>query len=60
MAIFWLMLFFLYWAPAIVAICRDHPRTGTLTLLNLCFAWTVIGWVALLVWAWLDGKDPDR
>lgn len=55
-----LMLFILYWAPAVVAVCRDHPRVGTLTLLNLCFGWTVIGWVALLVWAWLDGKDPDK
>ena len=52
-------LFFLHWAPTIVAVCRDHPRAGTLALLNLCFGWTVIGWVALLVWSWSQGKSPD-
>jgi hypothetical protein len=55
-----LMLFFLYWAPSVVAVLREHPRAGTLFLVNFCFGWTIIGWVACMVWAWTQGTDPDR
>jgi hypothetical protein len=52
-------LFFLlvYFAPSIVAACREHHKMETLILLNLCLGWTGIGWFALLVWSWFgQGK----
>lgn len=42
----------LYFAPSIVAACRNHHKMETLILLNLCFGWTGLGWFALMVWAW--------
>ena len=41
----------LYFLPAIVANRRGHPATAALTALNLLLGWTLIGWVAALVWA---------
>jgi hypothetical protein len=57
-------LFFLlvYFAPSIVAACREHNKLERLILLNLCFGWTGIGWFALVGWAWIGkGKvELDR
>lgn len=41
----------LYLAPFIVAATREHRQTGAILILNLLLGWTVIGWVAALVWA---------
>ncbi len=45
-----LVLGALYFLPTIVAAHRGHGVTGIL-LLNLFLGWTVIGWMAMLVWA---------
>jgi len=44
------VLMALYFLPTIVAAHRGHEVTGIL-LLNLFLGWTVIGWMAMLVWA---------
>jgi hypothetical protein len=44
-------LFALYFLPAIVAAYRHHPSANAITALNLLLGWTLIGWVAALVWA---------
>lgn len=54
-----LLLFCTYFAPSWVALYRDHHKALTIFLLNLCFGWTVIGWLALVVWAWLPKKAKD-
>lgn len=41
---------FLYFLPTIIAIRRGHRATG-IFVLNLLFGWTVIGWIAMLAWA---------
>lgn len=58
-AVIAIFLLALYFAPSIVAACRDHPKETTLFLLNLSFGWTVIGWVALMIWAWSQGHLKD-
>jgi len=45
----------LYFLPAILAGRRGHDILAPL-LLNLFFGWTVIGWVALFLWALVS--DP--
>jgi Superinfection immunity protein len=40
-----------YLLPGFVAACRDHPRATAVFVLNLVLGWTVIGWIAALVWA---------
>ena len=45
--------------PTLVAISRKHPRMFFIALFNGMFAWTVIGWVALLIWATIPAKQPN-
>lgn len=47
------LLCVLYFLPTIVATRRGHGVVGVL-LLNLLFGWTVIGWVAMMLWALLS------
>ncbi len=44
--------------PTLLAISRKHPHIFLIALFNGMFAWTVIGWVALLVWATMPKKKP--
>ena len=46
-----LILFALYFLPALIAGSRHlHERTA-ITLLNLFLGWTFIGWIIALIWA---------
>lgn len=40
-----------YFLPAIVASVRSHHNSTAITVLNLLLGWTVLGWVAALVWS---------
>jgi hypothetical protein len=31
----------------------DHPRRQPLALVNILFGWTLIGWIAVFLWALL-------
>ena len=44
-----LLLALLYFLPSILA--KDKKDAGGIFLLNFFFGWTVIGWVAAMVWA---------
>lgn len=37
--------------PTLLAVSRKHPRAFLIALLNAMFGWTVLAWVALLIWA---------
>lgn len=41
----------IYFLPAIIATKRDHPNGVSIIVLNFFLGWTLIGWVAALVWA---------
>ena len=41
----------LYMAPLIIAMVRDHHRLPWIGLLNFAAGWTVVGWIAALVWS---------
>jgi hypothetical protein len=47
------ILFFLgiHFLPAFVAMVRHHRHAGLIFVLNIFIAWTVIGWLVLLIWA---------
>jgi len=45
-----LVLAALYFLPTIVASHRGHG-IFVILMLNLLFGWTIIGWLAMLVWA---------
>lgn len=42
----------LYIAPSAVAVMHRHPNQRAIAVLNLLLGWTLIGWIAALVWAY--------
>lgn len=40
-----------YFVPTLVAIKREHHNLGAIIALNVLLGWTLLGWVAALVWA---------
>ena len=47
-AVVGVMVFVVYFIPAIVAIVGRHRRWLLITLIDLLFGWTVIGWLVAL------------
>jgi hypothetical protein len=46
-----IVLFAVYWVPTVIAVVRHHHRVVAIGLVNLLLGWSIIGWVAALVWA---------
>jgi RsiW-degrading membrane proteinase PrsW (M82 family) len=46
-----ILCFILYFLPAIIATRRNHPNATAITVLSIFLGWTLVGWVAALVWA---------
>lgn len=44
----------LYFLPSEIANINKHRQTLWIFIINLFFGWSVIGWIALLVWACSD------
>lgn len=40
-----------YLLPTLVAMQRGHAQSAAIFALNLLLGWTVLGWVAALVWS---------
>lgn len=40
-----------YFIPLLVAIARGHANRLAIGVLNLLLGWTLLGWVAALIWA---------
>jgi hypothetical protein len=40
-----------YLTPVFIAVLRKHRFTTAIGLINLALGWTVVGWVAAIVWA---------
>lgn len=47
-----------YFAPAIVAVLRRVPNTGSVIVIDLLLGWTVIGWIAALAMACRSKPRP--
>ena len=46
---------FLYFLPIIVAWKKKH--IAGIAILNIALGWTVLGWLAALIWAVSDSQD---
>ena len=44
-----LLLIVLYFLPSLIAIKKKN--TNAITVANLFFGWTIIGWIICLIWA---------
>ena len=49
----------LYFIPAVIALKRDVQHTGTIVLINVLLGWTILGWIAALIWAIVE-KPVER
>ena len=50
----WLLILiglFVYFLPWIIALSRHSNKSTGIALLNLLLGWTIIGWIAALIWA---------
>lgn len=47
-----------YFVPAIIGFARHHRHAWGILAVNLVTGWTMIGWVAALVWA-LTNPGPS-
>jgi len=45
------LIFILYFLPALIAFLRKHKNKLAIFLLNFLLGWTVLGWVASLIWS---------
>jgi hypothetical protein len=43
-----------YFIPTITANVREHNNTAAIVVTNLLLGWTVVGWVAALIWSCTD------
>lgn len=46
-----LLIAIIYMLPTLVAYARDLPQRGRITVVNIIFGWTLIGWVVAFIWA---------
>ena len=40
-----------YFIPSAVALIRKHPQKMAVLMLNIFLGWTLLGWVAAMIWA---------
>lgn len=45
------LIVFVYFIPTIVACSRNHINSLAIFILNLFLGFTLVGWVAALIWA---------
>ncbi len=43
-----------YFVPTVIATRRNASNVAWIVVLNLVLGWTVLGWIAALVWACTD------
>jgi len=53
-----LLLWAAYFVPSIVAYRRGHAQLPLIIAVNLLFGWTVLGWIATLVWSLMGPEAP--
>jgi uncharacterized membrane protein len=49
----------IYMLPTFIAFGREHPRRQDVAVINILFGWTLIGWIAVFLWATLTAT-PDE
>lgn len=52
--VFFVSVVALYFAPTITATKREHPNKNSIIALNVLLGWTVLGWIAALVWSYSE------
>jgi hypothetical protein len=48
-----LLVVVIYMLPTVIAFGREHPRRQDIAVVNILLGWTLIGWIAVFLWALL-------
>lgn len=48
-----------YFLPAFVAVVHDHHCAMAIAVLHLLLGWTLLGWIAAMVWACTKVQRTD-
>ena len=48
-----------YLLPSYIAALRDAPRFSSILGLNILAGWTGLGWIATLIWSFVDTKKES-
>lgn len=49
-----------YFLPALIAGRRKAEHGTAIFLVNFLFGWTVLGWIAALIWAVVEDKQAEH
>ncbi len=49
----------IYMLPTLIAYSREHSRRAVVTVCNIFLGWTLLGWIAVFLWAAL-GRVEDQ
>jgi hypothetical protein len=55
-----LLCLIIYMLPTLIAYARDIPSRQTITVVNIVFGWTLIGWFICFLWAMLAETSIDE
>ena len=53
------LVLLIYFMPSVVGFLQAHHKRVAIFELNLCSGWTVVGWIASMIWACTAAKPPD-
>jgi len=49
----------IYILPTLIAFSREHPRRQDVAVVNILLGWTLIGWIAVFLWASLAHVEDE-
>jgi hypothetical protein len=49
----------IYMMPTVIAFGREHPRRQDIAVVNILLGWTLIGWIAVFLWALLTQVESE-
>lgn len=55
-----LLLIVPYFLPTIIAFSKGRKNKTAIFILNLLLGWTLLGWIACLVWACISDQQPQN
>jgi hypothetical protein len=54
-----LLVVLIYMLPTLIAFGREHPRRQDVAIVNILLGWTLIGWIAVFLWASLAHVESE-
>jgi Superinfection immunity protein len=54
-----MLILLIYLLPTLIAYSREHPARAEIVVLNIFLGWTLIGWIAVFLWAALAPAEEQ-